>query len=191
MIAPLVGLAFFTGSLFAGFDPDLELYDSGIVQIDLSQIVGGQSSDHGDIAWAVYAPGKYSEDIADDYVYAYQLFNNSGEIVIGTFKVGVVTDAGIDVVDFSSSPEGSDVDPALYVSMPQEVFYLFDGDGIVEGQHSSLLLFTSPYAPTDGFATVTLGASGSLDVSVPTPVPEPVTILLLAAGLVGLRSRRS
>jgi len=193
-VAMLACLAFFAGSVFGGIDPDIDPSGSDIIQIDLSRIVGGDSGDI-QVVSQVYAPGEFSSEI-DDYVYTYQLFNNSGEIVIGTFKVGVAEDAVINDVDFSSSPGASDIAPLLYYSAKQEVVYMIFGaggiaGGIAGGEHSALLWFSSPYGPTAGYATVTLGSSESQNFTVETPVPEPMTLLLLAGGFIGLRSLKS
>jgi len=185
----------FSCSVYAGFDPDLDsLQDfTGSSDFDLSGVVaGGSYGVTGSVSYAVYAPGEYSgsgEVDSSHYVYAYQIFNDTGNVPVGYLSIGLEPDTFVDNA-FSAdsfSESGLDIPAALSAQMAQEVVFLFHLDSIDSGEHSSLLLFTSLHAPIEGYATVSLGVLGGEAVALPTPNPEPTTLLLFAGGLMRLQ----
>lgn len=151
----------------------------------------------GFVDYAVYAPGDYSGSISfpDQYVYAYQFFNNdTSEIGIDFFSVGVLPDITVfNVLDdplFAYGVPGG-VRPSVEFALTESVLYLFQLDNVAADEHSSVLLFTSDREPMMGAGVVSGGITGGVIVELPTPAPEPVTVALLGLGaMLAARRRR-
>ena len=141
------------------------------------------------VEYAVYSSGVYAGYIpaslpAGKFIYAYQVFNTvASNIPVNLFSVGLNAGAiqandqcwtdgtygtlgGIPSTGFSG----------FTVSPQQEAAYGFFFGSIGQNQHSVVLLFSSDLAPTTGYGTIG-GALGAL----PTPVPEPATIVLFGS----------
>lgn len=141
------------------------------------------------VEYAVYSPGTYAGYIpaslsGSKYIYAYQLFNTAASsIPVNLFSVGLNTGAVNLATDqcWSDSSYGtlggiaSTGFTGFTTSSQQEASYGFFLGSIGQGQHSTVLLFSSDFDPVfDGYGTL----GGALGV-LPTPVPEPSTIILL------------
>jgi len=163
------------------------------------------------IDYSVYAPGQFALSFpgqdptgGERYIYAYQLFNNLvphpadqtayGPDYVSRFSVGLDQDElagdcsyllasgiipdGVDIVGAGSTQAGWDftLGQMAYSVTPPAI--------------SSVLLFSSPYGPELDSATVSgwQTASGQL----PSPIPEPATMLVFSAVLaIGtLRNKR-
>jgi hypothetical protein len=162
----------------------------------------------GQIDYAVYTTSPGEVELAGQYVYAYQITNSgSSNVSIDSFAVGILEGATVIDIDFDSSVSGGDVEPfhayfspdqptaqsAAWWFMPAPI-----GDGVVQiGQQSVVLLFSSNDAPSplnDGFASIAGGGIGGTVTNLPTPIPEPTTIILLGgswAMIAAIRGRRS
>jgi hypothetical protein len=155
----------------------------------------------GHIDYAVFAPGAYHgtfayhNDFKQQYVYAYQIFNNSSLFGIDSFWVGKPANAPASNPVFDSAmpyavSEGIWTDTQTVRS--QSVLYIFN-ETIGAGVHSQTLLFTSNCAPEMWYGGITGGISGGAIVDMPTPwqVPEPATFgLLIGGALMAIRRKQ-
>lgn len=155
----------------------------------------GSAALAGFVDYAVYAPGEYSGSMSfpDQYVYAYQFFNNdTSEAGIDFFSVGVLADITIfNVLDdplFAYGVPGG-IRPSAQFALTESVLYLFQFDNVAADECSDVVLFTSDVGPAMGAGAVSGGITGGAIVELPTPVPEPATVLLLGLGM-GFAVRR-
>jgi len=146
-----------------------------------------------DVDYAVYAPTKYPgshPDSSSKYIYAYQVFNDSGSTdTLASLTISLLAGAGAaNPDDDSTYAVLGGVAPLLSRlagSPATSVQWVVDVDA---GEHSTVLLFSSPYTYT--FAAATLADGGVGDTrTLPTPLPEPATISLLVIGAAALVRR--
>ena len=80
---------------------------------------------------------------------------------------------------FSGAAEG--INPMFYAYSRDQVQYLFNSRSpIAVNQHSSVLIFTSDFAPDSIMGTGYLGTTtANFSVQIPVPTPEPASLLLL------------
>ena len=177
-----------------------------------------------DVDYAVYAPGDFGTSAVlglpagDDpsggieWVYAYQIDNDvGGEKGVLALSIdlppGVITNIFTNVSHTSTTPAGG-LDPNAFefipiaVDPPTNVKWSFTvvGNLLNLGLQSDILLFTSPFGPTFRNAamagTTASGAPLAGDENLlPSPIPEPSTLVLLALAAVllaagNLRRRR-
>ncbi|MEA3367807.1 MAG: PEP-CTERM sorting domain-containing protein [Planctomycetota bacterium] len=154
-----------------------------------------------DVEYAVYAPGAYGASGTDpsggsDYVYAYQAFNDQGGTSpLSTLTVGLGTGSGaanIGSDPSSGTPGGTAPTVSAFSGAPPSSagYYFWRNTIDPPAEYSEVLLFTSPNGPR--WASAAVVDSGLSDSQpLPSPVPEPATLALLAAGagLMGLRRR--
>ncbi len=136
------------------------------------------------VDYAVFAPGAFGAAFpgqdpssGSDYVYAYQIDNLDTNIT--KFTVGLDGDETLGSI--GSIPDIGAVPPsaALYVGAgPTSAAWDFTALGT--GLSSSLLFFTSAQAPELHSSTIAADWSNSHDL--PSPLPEPATLSLLAIG---------
>lgn len=154
-----------------------------------------------DVEYAVYLPGDYEDAGGNDpsngeeYVYAYQIFNDlGGNVPVLYFSVGLDPEADpndIDWDDGSGTPYG--IEPTDYDfsgDPPNSAVWGFwddtiDPPGEEEGDYSAVLFFTSPNGPQWAPASVMDSGLSNMQ-SLPSPLPEPATLVLMALGGVGL-----
>jgi hypothetical protein len=169
-----------------------------------AMLKGSQGFSSGTLAanvdYAVYAPGQYPDDgltgndpsNGAEYVYAYQVFN-TGASPITFLSVG---HQGPGAAVHNATPDAlhatvGGIAPTLWVALSTSVVGAFNSVQIQPPQHSEVLLFTSPNAPT--FRAASVANSGqSNQQTLPTPVvPEPAGLALatLALGALLRRSR--
>jgi hypothetical protein len=164
---------------------------SGTTTFNLSN---GTSVLNVSVEYAVFAPGQYTgSDISggSDYIYAYQIFSNSSgsNVAVDFFSV--------DVPAGSINAVGTDttygallgVNPMAF-NFPQSAGYMFIYSALTPSQHSSVLLFSSNYAPTMGFGTVSGGGLSGMGALPTILVPEPATMALLIPAILALRIKR-
>lgn len=150
------------------------------------------------IDFAVFAPGSFNAafpgqdpSAGADYVYAYQianLDNNISKLTVGLDgdetlgTVGFVSDAGL-IDPVASSFTGSG---------PTSAAWDFDQASLPSGSSSAILIFTSAQAPELHSSTLLATNSVPNSHDLPSPLPEPATLGLMAMGLgiVGFGRRR-
>ena len=162
------------------------------------------------VDFAVYAPGDFNTSFpgqdpsaGTDYVYAYQVFNTGsispppGTFVgsIGLFTVGF---SGLDELPANpgsfgagQAPNSETFSEAVPPFSSARYSYVDPGPAnfLAPGANSNFLIYTSPFPPEfdsgslqDNFALV--------DVQLlPSPIPEPGTILLFAIGALSIMIR--
>ena len=133
------------------------------------------------------------------YVYAYQLFIASDTTVALTFfSIGLDSLAQADNIgdDISAGQPGeaSGVSPDIYSIGSSSAHWGFGwvlGNEVGADAYSTVLVFTSPYGPIWDSATMMNGGFPTPVGLLPSPVPEPATMSLLAmGGLAILRRKR-
>jgi len=147
-----------------------------------------------DVEFAVFAPGAYENSGTDpsggtEYVYAYQVFNDrAGDTPVSSFTVGLDPASDPDDIgsDSGSGTAGGTAPSAKAFSgspPSSAVWYFFNNtiDPPPANEYSEVLIFTSPNAPR--WTPSSLLDSGLSDTQdLPSPVPEPATLGLLAGG---------
>jgi hypothetical protein len=130
---------------------------------------------------------------AGNFVYEYVVQNLSTSTVsISMFQVPVAAPGLINDITTVGTVGGVGA-TALIVdaSTLPSATYFFLSPALSRNTTSSKLVYTSDYGiNTDGDATIG-GGSISGDIVMPTPIPEPVTALMLAAGGLALIGKRS
>jgi hypothetical protein len=165
---------------------------------------GGPTTLTANVEFAVYAPGQFTKTFGagsdpsggTQYVYAYQAFDVSvapNPRTLSILTVGLLTGAQAANIEYlpviygnygllpaSSSFGGSPTNSARWD---------YTGQTIPVGQHTQILLFTSPHPPTPVTSSV-VGGGLANSQNLPSPIPEPASWTLLAIGSVALLYRR-
>ena len=131
----------------------------------------------GEFTWG----GQVDMPSTDKYIYVYQVFNSSSSTKdIENFSVlnSNKSDVSSSVIhqtcsQIDSTGDGVSPDPAVSATQGMWVW----SDGVVAGEHSWFLIFSSSFAPTRGDFTVTDTSN-----TPPVPVPEPGTTMALFGG---------
>ncbi len=157
-----------------------------------------------DLQYAVYSPGLYTgvdPSGGTEFVYAYQIFSQAASnvgVTVLSVGLGPANGAGNIGHDLSVGAPGiaGGIVPDISTIGSSSSLWAFgwlNGLEIGPGQHSAVLLYTSPKIPQFNSATLTDGGlplPGG-DVASPSPfLPEPATLSLLAVGIVGLLRKR-
>src|SRR2546423_279715 len=154
----------------------------------------------GEVDYAVYAPGKFKQtfgagsDPSNDkrYVYAYQLHNTGGtaDRDLGFLSVGFdaagpggagPSDLGVLLSQPGDAPSSFSFIPAGGPPFNSATWNFTTA--IPDAHYSEILLFTSPFPPEFYDASVQ-GGGLSKQSRLPSPVPEPGTVLA-ACGMMG------
>jgi len=156
----------------------------------------------GQIEYAVYETYDNNPLTGGAYVYAYQIISSGdSDVSIDSFSVGILDDAIVSDIGWEAavggevnpsfayfSPDAQDPQSAMYLFLPQPQFA-----GVIGiGESSTILLFSSDSRPEEGFGIIEGGSIGGTVEGLPTPLPEPATMVLLGAGgmLVTLTRKR-
>jgi hypothetical protein len=160
-----------------------------------------------EVEYAVYAPGQFSASAAlnhpvdptggVDYVYAYEIFDDpAGNSKVLNLSVGIdylhrpTAISGGSTVWNAAGPDPPGVAPALsqFVSMnpTHSVKWQYTTTTISTGQHSDLLLYTSPFYAHMFLSSMQGSSSTIASANLPSPVPEPATAALAVIALLCL-----
>ncbi len=150
------------------------------------------------VDFAVFAPGAFGvafpgldPSAGADYVYAYQIINSDtpDASAISTFTVGLDGDEPLGAIGFIGAAFLVDPSGSSYVGIgPSSAAWDFTAPGVIPvDTESSILIFTSAAAPGLDFATVSGAWSATREL--PSPMPEPAALGLVALGM-GLISLR-
>ena len=139
-----------------------------------------------DVEYAVYAPTAYPGSHPDkdsSYIYAYQVFSDAaGTDTLTSLSVGLLPGSGAaspqDDATYGVSGGVAPLLSRLAGSPPTSVQWSIDID---PNEHTTVLLFSSPNSYTWESATLADGGAGDTH-PMPTPIPEPATMCLLAMG---------
>ncbi len=157
------------------------------------------------VDYAVYAPGNYGPGDPSGgarFVYAYQAFNLSttrpfSNVSIGFEDASVVYDGGFDPIHgtpggvmplFQDSLGGSGFPTSSFRSIFMNAGGPFTK--VNPGQHSQVLLYTSPLGP-QMYSSSVIDEGQQVQLELPSPVPTAAPLSLLAmAGIASARRRR-
>jgi hypothetical protein len=156
---------------------------------------GGVLSLSAKVDFAVFAPGKFNLSYpgqdpsgGTQFVYAYEVFNtspNPGPTPISVFSVGILPVSGGPPAAAAAHIEhlplvvGTPPDNSSFSST--SAVWDYSTVNLAVGANSDILLFTSPHPPTMQAASVGGNGLGTGN-NLPSPIPEPSTMILLAIG---------
>lgn len=198
-----------------GFGPDGGRWRGSV---SISREVFGNELE-AEVDWAAFAPGKFqlylnAEGIAqvdpsgpNEVAYVYQITSVTEAIPgVDTLTVSIDPTDGRGTVSaptFVLTGAATEKSPSSGGDNNDTMAWFFEGSELQIGDTSSLLVFTSPFAPELAFMQVNSGLAGPLvsplvaspsDRIFTSEIPEPSTIALLfacvAAGLLRKCSRR-
>jgi len=149
----------------------------------------------GAVDYAVFAPGSYSGSVGfpNQYVYAYQLFNDAASSVfVDYFSVGLYPDVGVVSAAYDPFCDGAvpgGIAPTSHLILSQSALFIFQSNPVHLSEHSYALLLASERAPVMGSGFISGGFTGGrlLELPTPNPVPEPSCLLLFAVGAILIR----
>ncbi|MCX5683950.1 MAG: PEP-CTERM sorting domain-containing protein [Planctomycetota bacterium] len=152
------------------------------------------------VDYAVYEPGQFpGADLSGgtDYVYAYEIFNtlNPASVEVSKLTVGLAPGSSARYAGSADGPPGQigGVGPVTPRIAATSASWNFSGDLVVYGQDSITLYFSRRYGPHLMTGSVMDGGLSAY-APLPSPMPEPATLALLAAGLTStilVRRRRA
>ena len=191
------------GSAWAGLAADGNAYvdSEGFAWHGSTDFIGAGLNEglSATVEWCVYGPGDYpGTDYvadADEFVYAYQVFVAAGSAQVTKLSVGMLdsneaNDIGADETLVSGTAPSS----AFFTNPPPNLDtanWLWSS-GLAADTHSRGLVYSSVNAPLLFIGTVHDGGK-QVAGDLPSPsdvIPEPATLGLMAAGLLGLLRRR-
>lgn len=197
-----------------GFGPDAGRWHGSVV------VAGGAFGDTlvAEVDWAAFGPNKFQlylngEGIAqvdpsgpNEVIYVYQITSvTSASPGIDTLTVGLDPTDGRGVVSapsFVPTGAATEQSPASGGDNNTSMAWFFNGTELLAGDTSSLLVFSSPFAPEFDFLQVNSGLAGPVVsplVASPSDrlfqfdIPEPSSLalgLVCAAGLFWVRKSR-
>jgi hypothetical protein len=204
----LAGILFLTWTAAAVAGP-LPLDPAGISWAQGSKVISSAKIT-ATVEYSVYAPGQFSSSLAlgnpadpsfgADYVYAYEVFSSSvpfKDLTIATVSGSVpLSYAGTNHVDNVFAPNGGTAPDAEIFNVaisPSRIInakWTFSA-GLPSGTgFSNILYFTSPFAPRFNTASISGGGTNLASSTLPSPIPEPATVMLAAVAAACLLAAR-
>ena len=135
------------------------------------------------------APTKITNPGSGQYLYAYQVFNFENVLPITAFELlgGNPALAG----GIGSARDGSSLD-IVPTNDGDSFVWTFENGVFVVNKHSAFMVFSTDKGPVAGtFKLSTLSDYGDEPPVDGGDVPEPATMAMLAAGAIGLLTKRS
>lgn len=118
------------------------------------------------------------------YIYAYQIFTSgTGYTSIASFDIPGVNTANLSGI---GQEEDSTGEAILADNDGATLLWSFEEDTLVDGTHSFALVFSSNSGPVAGTYVIAPHETDDFPTPDETPVPEPMTIMFVALGAVGL-----
>jgi hypothetical protein len=137
-----------------------------------------------DVDFAVYQPGNFNLSFpgqdpsgGSDYVYAYQVFNLAS--AISSMTVGLDGDEPLGSITWLTGTGTVDPTAASFSGGALTSADWDFGTNIASSQSSSILIFTAT-APPEWDSTTVMGNPLPAGGTVPSPLPEPASLSLLA-----------
>jgi hypothetical protein len=195
-----------------GFGPDAGRWHGSVTVAAVEAFTGNTLA--ADIDWAAFGPGKFQlylngEGIAQldpsapgEVIYVYQITSvNAANPGIDALTVGLDAGDGRGTVSAPSFvPTGAALEqsPTAGGDQTTSMAWFFEGTELNVGDNSSLLVFTSPFAPEFDFLLVNSGLAAQFPsplVASPSDrlfqfdVPEPSSLVMGLLGCLGLLAR--
>ena len=149
---------------------------------------------------ALGGPAAFDPSAGTQYVYAYEINNDpTGTAIALNLSVGLLSGSVItssaNIDDDPVSPDGG-LAPTLDQFIPTSnnpktnAKWSWTSNFPTPGQHSDILIFTSPYGPTMFNAAMQGGQTTIAPGTLPSPLPEPTSMALFGIGLTSIAAAR-
>jgi hypothetical protein len=178
-----------------------QLYDDPAAMSGMSgkchfDTTSGSNQISADVSYAVYTAAAfatengYDPSLGKSYIYAYQIWNGASDTSIDNFAVSVLASAhAVNVIyDISGGWSVGSIAPSstgiVSASAYDNPTWRFGNAPLLEpGTHSAVLLFACNAAPSKDGCGQFNGSDQTFSIVAPQSAPEPLSITLLAGGL--------
>ncbi len=119
------------------------------------------------------------------YIYAYQIFTSgdTGYTSIASFNIPGINTTNLSGIGTEDDLQGGAI---LADNDGATLLWSFDADTLVDGTRSFYLVFSSNSGPVAGTYVIAPHETDDFPTPDDNPVPEPMTVMFVALGAVGL-----